>query len=86
MRTSPDFIESSERDMVYNLALCEGAKPVSIFAEEHSEELSFTDIFFGQARTSNNKRPVAVTYSEKGKSGIVLLMFKIFFSMSRNFR
>jgi len=57
--TSADFVEDSERaavyghiddgrtDRVYSFAPSEGNKPISIFLDKHSEELSFPNIFFG---------------------------------------
>ena len=64
MLTSPDFVESSERDFVFSFAPSEGNIPLSVFLERNAEELSFPGIFCGQTRRQNKDREVPVTYSE----------------------
>ena len=76
--TSADFVEDSERsavyghidegrsDRVYSFAPSEGNKPISIFLDKHSEELSFPNIFWGNGRPDSH--PVKVHYSQIVKS------------------
>jgi len=59
--TAADFVEDSERaavyghidsgssDSVYSFAPAEGNKPISVFLDTYSEELSFPNIFWGMA-------------------------------------
>ena len=76
--TSPNFVEDSERgaiyghidngrsDCVYIFAPAEGNKPISVFLDKHSEELSFPNIFWGNGRPESH--PVKIHYSEIVKS------------------
>jgi len=76
--TSADFVEDSERaavyghiddgrsDRVYSFAPSEGNKPISIFLDKHSEELSFPNIFWGNGCPETH--PVKVHYSQIVKS------------------
>ena len=78
MFTSTDFVEDSERaavyghidsgqcDRVYSFAPAEGNRPVSIFLASNSEELSYPNIFGGQARAQSH--PVKIHYSNIVKS------------------
>ena len=76
--TSPDFIETHERQSVYGhidsgqsdnihtFAPAEHNRPVSIFLDLHSEELAFPNIFWGCARSQSH--PVNIHYSDIVKS------------------
>ena len=76
--SSPDFVEDSERatvyghidsghfDQVYTFASSEGNKPISVFVDKYSEELSFPNIFWGTARPDTH--PVKIHYSDIVKS------------------
>jgi len=76
--TSPDFVEDSECaavygqidtghfDHVHTFAPAEGNKPISVFVDKYSEELSFPNIFWGNPRPDTH--PVKVHYSDIVKS------------------
>jgi len=76
--SSPDFVEDSERaavygqidtgnfDHVHTFAPTEGNKPISVFVDKYSEELSFPNIFWGSPRPDSH--PVKVHYSDIVKS------------------
>ena len=78
MFTSPDFVEADERqtiyrridsgqcDKVYSFSPAEHNKPISVFLDQHSEELSFPNIFWGAARSESH--PTKIHYSEIVKS------------------
>ena len=68
MLSSQDFIETNERDFVYNFAPGERNIPVSVFLENDSEEMAFPGIFCGVRRPNNTSRKVKVTYSDIVKS------------------
>ena len=57
MFTSPDFVEDTERQRVfdsrgkvYSFAPAEGNKPISVFMDKFSEELAFPGIYWGHSR------------------------------------
>ena len=52
---------------ILSMAPGEGGKPLSIFMDKHSEELSFPTLFCGQARP-DKERDVPILYSELCKS------------------
>ena len=52
---------------ILSMAPGEGGKPLSIFMDKHSEELSFPTLFCGQARP-DKERDVPISYSELCKS------------------
>lgn len=62
--SAPEFVEPSERDMVYNFAPGEGQIPVSVFMQDDAEELAFPGIFNGRRRPPNKDRQVRITYGE----------------------
>ena len=76
--TAADFVEDSERaavyghidsggsDSVYSFAPSEGNKPISVFLDTYSEELSFPNIFWGNGRPQNHT--VKIHYSDIVKS------------------
>ena len=78
MFTSADFVEDSERaavyghidsghcDRVYSFAPAEDNKPISIFLDANSEELSYPKIFWGHARAQSH--PVKIHYNSIVKS------------------
>jgi len=78
MFTSPDFVEANERqavygvidsgqcDKVFSFSPAEGNRPVSIFLDQFSEELSYPNIFWGSSRPESH--PVKVHYSDIVKS------------------
>ena len=78
MFTSADFVEDSERaavyghidsghcDRVYSYAPAEGNRPISIFLDANSEELSYPKIFWGHARAQSH--PVKIHYNSIVKS------------------
>ena len=68
MLTPPDFVNDSERQEIYNFAPAEGNKPLSIFRDQHSEEMAFPGIFLGQKRPDDKQRLKSVYYSEICKS------------------
>lgn len=61
---APEFVEPSERDMVYNFAPGEGHIPVSVFMKDDAKEQSFPGIFNGIRRPPNKDRQVRITYGE----------------------
>lgn len=63
MLSAPDFVETSEKDFIYNFVPGEGKVPVSVFLQPHAEELSFPSIFYGQAKPLKKERLVPVLYS-----------------------
>ena len=71
MLTSPTFIEPQEQSNIYSIAPAQNNTPLSIFTDKNSEELSFPNIFCGEARPDNNKRPVPIYYSEICKSEVL---------------
>ena len=68
MLTKTDFIEDNETRNILNVAPGEGNKPLSIFRDQHSEELAYPGIFLGQKRPENKDRLVKVHYSDICKS------------------
>ena len=78
MFTSADCVEDSERaavnghidsghcDRVYSFAPAEGNRPISIFLDTNSEELSYPNIFWGHGRAQSH--PVKIYYSSIVKS------------------
>ena len=78
MFTSPDFVEADERqaiyrridsgqcDKVYSFSPAEHNKPVSVFLDQHSEELAFPNIFWGSARSESH--PTIIRHSDIVKS------------------
>ena len=68
MLTDTDFLRDSEREAIYNFAVEEGNKPISIFSDQFSEELAYPGIFLGQKRPDNKQKLTKVYYSEICKS------------------
>jgi hypothetical protein len=68
MLTPPDFVNDSERQQIYNFAPGEGNRPLSIFRDQHSEEMAYPGIFLGQKRPDEKSRLRSVYYSEICKS------------------
>ena len=68
MLTSPDFVDDSERQEIYNFAPAEGNRPLSIFRDQYSEEMAYPGIFLGQKRPDDKQRLKSVYYSEICKS------------------
>ena len=70
MLTATDFLSDSEREApgIYSIAPGEGNTPLSIFRDQHSEELSYPGIFLGQKRPDDKERLVSAYYSEICKS------------------
>jgi hypothetical protein len=68
MLTPPDFVDDSEKQEIYNFAPAEGNRPLSIFRDQHSEEMPYPGIFLGQKRTDDKQRLKSVYYSEICKS------------------
>lgn len=66
--TGVDYLEDTERHKIYSMAPGEGTRPISIFTDRYSEELSFPQIFLGNARTHNKKRITKMYYSDICKS------------------
>ena len=62
--TSPEFLESNEKDLVYNIAPGQYNQPVSIFKDQNAEELAFPDIFHGTPRPTNSQRKTPLTYGQ----------------------
>ena len=68
MLTAPDFLDGNERQHIHNVAPGEGNKPLSIFKDQHSEELAYPGIFLGMKRPSEKQRLTSIYYSEICKS------------------
>ena len=68
MLTATDFLNDSERQHIYNFAPGEGNKPLSLFRDQHSEELAYPGIFLGNKRPDDKKRLISAYYSEICKS------------------
>ena len=68
MLTAPDFVDDSERQEIYNFAPAEGNRPLSIFRDQHSEEMAYPGIFLGKKRPDDKQRLKSVYYSEMCKS------------------
>ncbi|XP_023932797.1 uncharacterized protein LOC112042458 [Lingula anatina] len=68
MLTGRDFLEDTEREKIYSFAPGQEGHPLSIFRDEHCEELAFPEIFLGNARPANKNRLVPVHYSDICKS------------------
>ena len=68
MLTPPDFVDDDEWQHLYNVAPAEGNRPLSIFRDQHSEEMSYPGIFLGQKRPDDKQRLKSVYYSEICKS------------------
>ena len=68
MLTPPDFVNDSERQEIYNFAPGEGIRPLSVFRDQHSEEMAYPGIFLGQKRPDDKNRLTSVYYSEICKS------------------
>ncbi|XP_028418500.1 uncharacterized protein LOC114543885 [Dendronephthya gigantea] len=68
MLTPPDFVSDSERQEIYNVAPGEGNRPLSIFRDQYSEEMSYPGIFLGQKRPDDKQRLRSVYYSDICKS------------------
>ena len=50
MLTATDFLSDSEKEGVCSIVASEGNRPLSIFGDQHSEELAYPGIFLGQRR------------------------------------
>ena len=50
MLTPPDFVDNDEKQHIYNVAPAEANRPLSIFRDQYSEEMSYPGIFLGQKR------------------------------------
>ena len=68
MLTPTDFLNDGERQHIYNFAPGEGGKPLSLFRDRYSEELSYPGIFLGNKRPDDKQRLVSAYYSEICKS------------------
>lgn len=59
--SAKDFIETNERDLIYNFTPGEGNIPVSVFLQKmHSKELTFPKIFCGERHS--DKIPLIFVY------------------------
>ena len=68
MLTPPDFVDDDERQHIYNVAPAEANRPLSIFRDQYSEEMSYPGIFLGQKRPDDKQRLKSVYYSQICKS------------------
>ena len=68
MLTPPDFVDDDERQHIYNVAPAETNRPLSIFRDQYSEEMSYPGIFLGQKRPDDKQRLKSVYYSQICKS------------------
>ena len=50
MLTPSDFVDDTERQHIYNVAPDEGSRPLSIFIDQYSEELTYPGTFLDQKR------------------------------------
>ena len=57
MLTSTDFVQDNDRQYILNLAPAEGSRPLSVFRDKFSEGMAYPEIFLGQGRPGNDKRP-----------------------------
>jgi hypothetical protein len=85
MLTATDFLSDGERQHIYNFAPGEGNKPLSLFCDQHSEELAYPGIFLGNKRSDDKQRPASVYYSEICKSELrrSVCMENIFFKAKK---
>ena len=65
---TPDYVDNSERQQIYNIAPGEGNTPLSVFRDQYSEEMAYPEIFLGQKRPNDKQRLKSVYYSEICKS------------------
>ena len=62
--TDPTFLEDNERALKYVLAPGQGQRPMSIFQDQYSEELCFSNIFLGLCRCERNERKRPISYCD----------------------
>ena len=53
---TPDYVDNSERQQIYNIAPREGNTPLSVFRDQYSEEMAYPGIFLGQKRPNDKQR------------------------------
>ena len=68
MLIPPDFVNDNERQEIYNVAPGEGNRPMSVFRDQHLEEMAYPGIFLGQKRANEEQRFRTVHYSEVCRS------------------
>ena len=55
MLTISDFLSDNEKQEIYNFAPSEGNKPLSVFRDQFSEEMTYPGIFLGQKRPDDKE-------------------------------
>ena len=68
MLTPTDFVDDDERQHIYNVAPAEANRPLSVFSDQYSSEMSYPRIFLGQKRPDDKQRLKIVYYSQICKS------------------
>ena len=51
MLTTPDFVNDSKRQEIYNFAPGKGNRHLSVFRDQYCEEMAYPGIFLGQKRS-----------------------------------
>ena len=91
MLTATDFLDDSERQHVYNFAPGEGSRSLSLFRDQHSQELAYPGIFLGNKRPDDKQRLISAYYSNICKSELrrsdrraAMCIENIFFKAKQN--